>query len=336
MVGRNMNPFVSVLTPVFNGEAFIQECIESVLAQTYSNWEYIIVNNCSNDRTLEIAKKYEIIDPRIRVHNNKEFLRINANYNNSIRLISPNSIYCKIIAADDFLFPECLEEMVKLAEACPAVGLIGAYSIASGCRILAQGLPSMANVFSGKDICRLRLIDGIYVFGTPSFLLYRSAVLRKYEEFFNESNIHADEEACMKILKDWNFGFVHKILTFYRIREGSLTAFSDRINTNIAGRLYHLVKYGRHYLTKCEFDLLLKKKLDEYYQFLGENIFRFRGMEFWRFHKKKLQSYGYPLNYFRLTMRTIIFLFDIIFNPKNTCEKLIRRLAKSNQTKIIY
>jgi len=51
-------PLVSVLTPVYNGKEFLAECIERVLAQAYSNWEYIIVNNCSKDRTLEIALEY--------------------------------------------------------------------------------------------------------------------------------------------------------------------------------------------------------------------------------------------------------------------------------------
>ena len=48
-------PLVSVLTPVYNGEDYLAECIESILAQTYRNFEYTIVNNCSKDRSLEIA-----------------------------------------------------------------------------------------------------------------------------------------------------------------------------------------------------------------------------------------------------------------------------------------
>ena len=50
-------PLVSVVTPVYNGEKYLEECIESVLNQTYKNWEYIILNNCSTDRTLEIAEQ---------------------------------------------------------------------------------------------------------------------------------------------------------------------------------------------------------------------------------------------------------------------------------------
>ena len=56
------SPLVSIVTPVYNGEAYLEECIESVLAQTYTHWEYIIVNNCSTDNTLDIARRYESKD----------------------------------------------------------------------------------------------------------------------------------------------------------------------------------------------------------------------------------------------------------------------------------
>src|ERR1041385_635284 len=115
-------PLVSVVTPVYNGEGYLRECIESVLAQTYTNWDYTIVNNRSTDRTLEIAQEYAARDARIRVVTNEAFVRVIANYNNAFRQISPHSKYCKVVASDDSLLPECLERMVRLAEERPTVG----------------------------------------------------------------------------------------------------------------------------------------------------------------------------------------------------------------------
>src|SRR6266511_2705323 len=105
-------PLVSVVTPVYNGEKYLIECIESVLAQTYRNWEYIIVNNCSTDRSFDIAQSYAQRDARIRIHNNREFVAVIQNHNIAFRQISPQSRFCKIVHADDWLFPECIRPMV--------------------------------------------------------------------------------------------------------------------------------------------------------------------------------------------------------------------------------
>ena len=59
-------PLVSVVTPVYNGEEHLRECVESVLRQTYENWEYVIVDNCSTDGTAEIAAEYATPTTRIR------------------------------------------------------------------------------------------------------------------------------------------------------------------------------------------------------------------------------------------------------------------------------
>ena len=125
-------PLVTVLTPVYNGEAFLEECIESILRQTYRHYEYIIVNNCSKDRTLEIASQYAKRDSRIRVHNNKDFVGVIENHNIPFRLISSQSKYCKVVSADDWLFPECIKRMVELAETHPSAGIVGSYQLSGG------------------------------------------------------------------------------------------------------------------------------------------------------------------------------------------------------------
>ena len=123
------SPLVSVLTPVYNGEPFLRECIESVLSQSYDNWEYIILNNASTDCSLEVANKYARREKRLRVYSNDSLLPIIENHNNAFRTINPRSKYCKVVSADDVILPDCLMRMVALAEAYPQVGVVGSYQL---------------------------------------------------------------------------------------------------------------------------------------------------------------------------------------------------------------
>jgi len=71
-------------------------------------------------------------DARIRVVRNVELLRAIPNHNATLRQISPESRYCKVVFGDDLIFPECLERMVSIAEAHPSVGIVSAYSLEGG------------------------------------------------------------------------------------------------------------------------------------------------------------------------------------------------------------
>ena len=94
---NNSSPLVSVVTPVYNGEKYLDECIRSVRSQTYQNWEYTILNNCSTDRSLEIAERHASEDERIRIVNTDELLPLMKNHNYALRQISPDSKYCKVV-----------------------------------------------------------------------------------------------------------------------------------------------------------------------------------------------------------------------------------------------
>src|SRR6267378_1764711 len=148
-----MEPFVSVVTPFYNTAAYLPQCIESVLGQSYRNFEYVLVDNCSSDDSLAIATKYAAADSRIRIVNNSEFLGQVANYNHALRQISPESRYCKMVQADDWIYPQCLAEMVQVGEAHPTVGIVGAYTLLQTVAFL-DGLSHSQSFISGRELCR--------------------------------------------------------------------------------------------------------------------------------------------------------------------------------------
>jgi glycosyltransferase involved in cell wall biosynthesis len=293
-------PLVSVITPAYNEEEYLAECIESVLAQSYSSWDYTIVNNCSTDGTLAIAQKYAARDPRIRVISNNTLLPAVANFNNALRQISSASKYCKMVLADDWIFPECLERMVAAMEAHPTVGIVGAYGQKSQ-GVLWAGLPYVSNVVSGREVCRQRLLGGPYVFGSQTSVLFRSDLIRSRDPFYNESNLHAaDSEACFELLKGSDFGFVHQILTFSRERDGSLLQTSKELNASAADRLHELVAYGPCYLTADEHAACLDTTLSKYYDLFVTSLLQRRGKSFWDYHKARLEADGIGFSYRRL------------------------------------
>ena len=320
-------PLVSVLTPVYNGEEFLAECIESVLAQTYQNWEYCIVNNCSTDRTLEIAESYAKQDKRIRIHNNTEFVGCDANGNIAMRQISMGSKYCKVVYADDWIFPECIMKMVEVAEAHPTVAIVGAYGLA-GTAVKWVGVPYTDTVIPGRDICRQTLLGNLYVFGTPTAILFRSDLVRDADSFYDESNPHCDSEVCLKILSRWDFGFVHQVLTYIRKREGSEVTVSKRYNTFAPNRIDRLLKFGPTVLSPGELEACLKRYLAVYYQYLAVSVFACREKEFWIFHREKMKSIGYPLSLLRLFTAVCSKAVDYLFNPKETVDRLLKRFQR--------
>src|SRR5262249_7532694 len=100
-------PLVSVVTPFYNTEPFIAQCIESVLVHQYTNFEYILVDNQSTDGSGEIAEMYAKQDRRIRLLRTPQFLTLLNNQSFALQHIDAESAYCKIILADDWLYPQC-------------------------------------------------------------------------------------------------------------------------------------------------------------------------------------------------------------------------------------
>src|SRR5258708_1290436 len=88
----NSKPLVSVVTPAYNEERYIQECIDSILAQTYSNWHLVVVDNGSTDRTFDIVQSNVAKDSRISTIRNESTVPVIENYNIAFRQLSERDV----------------------------------------------------------------------------------------------------------------------------------------------------------------------------------------------------------------------------------------------------
>lgn len=115
------DPKVTVLMPAYNAEKYIETAIESILNQTYKDFEFIIVNDCSTDSTLDIIERYAKQDKRIKIISNKENQKIAQTLNNGLK--EAKGKYIARLDADDWSYPERLEKQVNFMEENPDVVL---------------------------------------------------------------------------------------------------------------------------------------------------------------------------------------------------------------------
>jgi glycosyltransferase involved in cell wall biosynthesis len=116
-------PRVAIGLPVYNGENFLRFAIDSVLAQTFGDFELIICDNVSTDSTPAICAAYAERDPRVRYHRNPRNLGAAPNFNMTFKLVSPSVEYFRWISHDDIMVPDCLEKCVRALDAHPDVVL---------------------------------------------------------------------------------------------------------------------------------------------------------------------------------------------------------------------
>lgn len=292
-------PAVSVVTPFYNTATYLAECIRSVLGQTFDDFEYILVDNHSTDGSADIAQSFARKDPRVRVIRPPSFLNQVQNYNFALQQISQSSQYTKVVQADDWIFPNCLAEMVALGLAHPEVAIVSAYELIDK-RVGGAGVYPTTQIMSGREACRLFLIGGVYMFGSPTTVLYRSDVVRQRQPFYEEGRLHEDTEVVFQVLADHQFGIVHQVLTFTRVREDSITGEAKDFAPDALDRLILVKRFGPQYLSDDEYRRALNEAESGYYGALTRNWLRRPGQKFWEYQQQGLSNAGESLNKVRL------------------------------------
>jgi len=267
----DVQPKVSVCTPVYNGGKFLARCIEGVLGQTYENFEYIIVDNASTDDTAEIIERYRKLDPRIRVIKNDKTVPVIDNFNMCWKNILSHTEWIKYALADDYLFPHCIEDMLKLGSSDEQVGLVSSYRIYDN-RLASQGLPQGQNIFLGPDVLKRQLMREIHVCtGAPNSVMYKRSVFDELGGFDN-TYLHADTRLALLILNKYKLAFEHQVHTWTGHHAGRVEVKSIKQGLNIREYLDFGFKKLDDY-TSVKFSNEELKKISNYY---AKQVFEFR------------------------------------------------------------
>lgn len=283
------SPVVSIITPVYNGGRFLAECIESVLDQTFTAFEHVLVDNASTDDTRDIVARYASCDRRVKLVACADHVSVLPNWNRALDHISPFSKYVWVLPADDAMMPPALSRMVALAERNPSVGIVASLRSRGG-HIQCSGLPTDRSVFSGREIVRLFLRQEVFAF-SPTGSLIRRDLIDAHRPFYPEKYLHADIAAFFNVLDSVDFGFVHEVLMFSREHENSITStVANRGGTQFRDGLLMLQEYGPRYFEPHELEDIENRFLRWYYRFLVRRALLLWGRQFFAYHTEALRQ----------------------------------------------
>lgn len=203
------NKLISIVLPVYNGEKFLRDSIDSIINQTYKNWELIIVNDCSTDNSLKIAQEYEKLDERIKVISNEINKKLPASLN--IGFKEAKGEYLTWTSDDNKYKSRALERMCEYLEKNEKFTMVCA-----DYEILTEGKTKCKSV-------KCKFSEMLVSNGVGACFLYRRSVLNKIGGYSEDLFLVEDYDYWLKIMKVGKIGEIKENLYTYRRHSASLS-----------------------------------------------------------------------------------------------------------------
>lgn len=207
-----MTPTVSIVLPCYNGASFLAQSIDSVIAQSYIDWELIIVNDCSKDNSLEIMQRYANEDNRIRIINNEHNLKLPGALNRGFQ--EAQGKYLTWTSHDNRMASTMLEEFVSYLDGNPDKGLVtacyAAFSLKTG--------EHLYEVHHSDPQLHLPLYNCVcYAF------MYRREVLETVGDYDTTLFLVEDYDYWVRIWQKYPVGKIYKVLYYTGVGDDTLT-----------------------------------------------------------------------------------------------------------------
>ena len=209
----------SILIANYNNAAYIDEALASVYAQSYENWEVIIVDDCSTDRSLEIISPY-LEDSRIKLFKNNK--NRGCGYTKMRCAQEAKGVYCGFLDPDDSLTNDAIQVMIEAFERYPMASLINSKDVFCDENMkVIEVNPYSADV---HDKGSYLLYDGL---GVTHFAVYRNAWYKETVGLSPEFTKAVDQDLFYLMDDMGTIYFVDKVLYNYRIHTGGISTFSN-------------------------------------------------------------------------------------------------------------
>jgi glycosyltransferase involved in cell wall biosynthesis len=282
-------PLVAIVIPVYNTEKYVGECIDHILAQTYTNWVCYITDNASTDNTVSVIKSHTKSDSRFKLFCNSQTIPAVENWNKAyFHLLEVDAKYAKLEPADDWMFPEYIEKMVDILEQDSETGACFSFRLDDKV-VNCYGLDIYSgNIFEGKEILYAELTGKFWISGSLGTPLYRVSALKSISPtlcVFNEKNYHTDTELAHDIMQNYKIGFVYQILSYIRRHTETVTNMAKKYNTYLNGTEMVLYKRINVFPDICE--IYKKHRLHYAWFLLKKRAFNDKNCIAW--HKKYLE-----------------------------------------------
>lgn len=219
MIGSVNDSLVSIIVPIYNAEKYLDSCIQSVLRQTYTNWELILIDDGSTDKSGRIAEEYGFADERITVFHQKN-LGVSLARNQGIDEATGN--YVVFLDADDELIEDCLAKTVNIAEETNA-------DVVAGRSCENQELFQDRIIWTGAEALENSLKDHLFTYSACAKLIRREFIGKT--RFTPDIRINEDSYFVFQLLCKQNvFVLTNDVIYFYRANSesSSRTVFSEK------------------------------------------------------------------------------------------------------------
>ena len=219
-----MNDLISIVLPVYNGERYLRESIDSVMAQTWENWELLIMDDCSDDASPEIAKQYAARDSRIRYYRNEKNLRLPGNLNKGFSLSAGD--YLTWTSDENRYRPDALEKMLDTLKR------TGKKFVFASCRVIDGDGNEIEYMSVGKN--SLKAVVGENQVG--ACFLYSREVYETIGDYDPMLELTEDFDYWQRTLARFDAAVIEDILYDYRWHDGALTSTMKK------ERFYHALE----------------------------------------------------------------------------------------------